>query len=312
MIEYRGASWLTEELSDGLTRMWRIDEVLHTERTAFQDVLVARTAHGVSLFCDQERQSTELTQLVYHEALTIPPVLLAERLDRCLVIGSSEGVACQLLVQCGARRVDHVDIDARAVDLCARYLPFGYSRLELDDAENGRGPIKVVYEDGYAFIENAVRAGRGYDVIIVDLPDASAEGTAQHDRLYGAQFLELCERALAPGGAMCTQAGCPTMWRNATLAQAWRKLTARFPTVTYFGSDEHEWAFLSARREELADPLSLMIERLATLAYRPVSIDGATLRGGSVVPVSVRTVGAPAAAPVKRWRRRPFGGPSPR
>src|SRR5690606_27097784 len=100
-----------EVIGAGLTRHWRVDAVRFEARTPYQHVLIADTAHGVTLFCDDERQSAEATQLVYHEALYLPAALLAARRDRVLVIGSSEGVVSQLAVAAGARVVDHVDID---------------------------------------------------------------------------------------------------------------------------------------------------------------------------------------------------------
>ncbi|GLX98350.1 hypothetical protein [Herbidospora sp. NBRC 101105] len=306
MITINGTTWVAEPIADGMERLWRVDEVIHSEITPFQTLDFARTAHGITLFANGERQSSEQTQEVYHEALTIPPVLLADRVDRCLVIGSSEGVACQMLVACGASRVDHVDIDEQAVRLCASRLPYGYTEKELAAAEGDDGPIHVHYEDGYAFVEAAVAAGRTWDVIIVDLPDETDDGQAQHDRLYSSTFLGLCARALAPGGVISTQAGCPTMWRQTTLRRSWHNFIAAFPTVVYFGSAAHEWAFISGRRDTVDRPHAVMGRRLRTLSYRPVSIDVRTLDAALVPPLEIR------GKYPKAWRRRPFGGPSPR
>ena len=112
-------------------------EVLFDEHTGYQRMLIGRTAQGVSLFCDDERQSTEESQLVYHEALMVPAMLLADRVRRVLIIGSSEGVASQLAVAFGATEVDHVDIDRVAVRTCAELLPYGYTPEELSAAEAG-------------------------------------------------------------------------------------------------------------------------------------------------------------------------------
>ena len=54
-----GAREVDEPLAEGMRRRWRIDEVLWRGRTDWQDMIVARTAQGVSLFCDGERQSTD-------------------------------------------------------------------------------------------------------------------------------------------------------------------------------------------------------------------------------------------------------------
>jgi len=278
--------WLDEPLGDGLLRRWRLDEVLWEGRTAYQRMLIGRTAHGVSLFCDDERQSAELSQLVYHEALLVPALLLADRVERVLVVGSSEGVVSQLAVAAGATTVDHVDIDRECVRRCAELLPYGYGVAELTAAERGDGPVRVHYADGWDYLHTT---GERYDVVVVDLPDErSADATAQHNRLYGTDFLRRCRDVLAAGGVLAAQAGCPTLWRNATLARSLARFAEVFAAVAYFGSDEHEWAFLFGRADAVADPTALMLERLASASYRPATIDAAALRGCSVVPHALR------------------------
>jgi len=276
---------LREPLGAGMERVWQIDEVLHEARTAYQRMLICRTAQGISLFCEDERQSTELSQLVYHEALMVPGFLLARQLDRVLIIGSSEGVASQLSVAAGAAHVDHVDIDQECVQACARLLPYGYTEAELAGAVAGRGPVRVHYADGYQWV---LDTDERYDLVVVDLPDEQAGVDAQHNRLYGADFLKQCKEILTEGGVVAAQAGCPTMWRNATLVDAWRRFTSVFESTVYFGSDEHEWAFLFGTAQPVTDHSGQMAARLATLPYRPVSIDPEALTGCTVPPRTVR------------------------
>lgn len=271
---------IVEPLGPGLHRVWDIDEVLVDTTTRYQHLVIARTAHGVTLFCDDDRQSAEHSQLVYHEALLVPALLLARRLDRVLVIGSSEGVVSQIALEAGASRVDHVDIDREAVELCARHLPYGYTEADL----RAGGPVRIHYADGREFVE---RSADRYDVIVVDLPDEHP-GPAQHNRLYAKEFLGHCLARLAPGGVVVSQAGCPTLWRNDTLVRSWHRFGSVFATTVYFGSAEHEWAFLTGLAEPVPDPAALMVERLAGLPYRPVTIDAATVRAGTVAPVSLR------------------------
>ncbi|MBX9979381.1 MAG: alanine racemase [Mycobacterium gordonae] len=275
------ARTLVEPLAPGLTRSWTLSEVLCDVRTRYQELVIGRTEQGVALFSDGERQSTEFSQLVYHEALLVPALLLAGRVERVLIVGSGEGVISQLAVAAGAGHVDHVDIDREAVRLCAEHLPYGYSTAELRRAEQGIGPITMHYRDGWDFVDGAPLS---YDVVVVDLPDERS-GSAQHNRLYDIDFLQRC-RAL--GRVVVDQAGCPTLWRNETLLSSWRRFRETFATVVYFGSDEHEWAFLSGLSEPVEDPVSLMSERLQSLAYRPLTIDGVSLIGATVPPKALR------------------------
>jgi spermidine synthase len=256
------------------------------------------------LFSDGERQSTEFSQLVYHEALLVPALLLADRIERVLVIGSGEGVVSQLAVAAGATRVDHVDIDPHAVRLCARLLPYGYTVDELRRAEQGLGPVTVHYGDGADFV---ARARGPYDVVVVDLPDERADGT-QHNRLYEVEFLRRCRDL---GGVVVVQAGCPTLWRNDTLHRSWQRFRETFGTVVYFGSAEHEWAFLSGTREKRDNPLDIMAARWETLRYRPRTIDAQTLRGCTVPPRALRVTESPPR-PRHRARTAPRPPSAPR
>jgi spermidine synthase len=279
---------IVEPLGPGLSRTWELGEVLFEARTPFQQVLIGRTSQGVSLFCDNERQSTEASQLTYHEALMLPTMLLARELKRVLVIGSSEGVASELAVAAGAETVDHVDIDEAAVKACAEHLPYGYTLRALEAAERGDGPVRMHYRDGWEFLAEAAARGDRYDVVAIDLPDENSDPEAQHNRLYGKDFLLRCAELLAEGGVVGCQAGCPTLWRNETLLTAWERFQAAFGTVVYYGSDEHEWAFLSGRRDRVEDPLSLLCRRLSEIPGTPSTLDEAALRGGTVPPYSVR------------------------
>jgi spermidine synthase len=275
-----------EPLGPGLTRTWDVDEVLWSARTGFQDVLIGRTAQGVSLFCDGERQSTEASQLVYHEALLVPALLLAGRVREVLVIGSSEGVVSELAVAAGATRVDHVDIDTECVRACARLLPYGYTDAGLAEAESGAGVVSVHYADGWEFLRGTERR---YDVVVIDLPDERPDDPeAQHNRLYGVEFLRLAASVLAPGGVVTGQVGCATLWRNATLRTALGRWSEVFGTVVHYGSDEHEWSFLTGSPAPLADPVARMTGALAGLRYRPETVDAEALRRGAVLPHSLR------------------------
>jgi spermidine synthase len=275
-------------MGPGLSRLWYISDVLFEDRTKYQDVLIGRSAQGVSLFCDNERQSTEASQLVYHEALLVPAMLLAGQVRRVLVIGSSEGVVSELAVAEGAEVVDHVDIDEATVRACAEYLPYGYTLASLAAAERGNGPVRMHYRDGFAFLAEAINRGDRYDVIVIDLPDENMDSTAQHNRLYGNDFLSDCAGLLTENGVVTCQAGCPTMWRNETLLASWRRFHDAFGTVVYYGSDEHEWAFLTGHSERLPDPISLMTQRLRQIRRLPSTIDEQALRGCTVPPLTVR------------------------
>lgn len=281
---------VTEPISEDLSRRWRLGRVHHVAHTGFQKVVVADTAHGVTLFCDDERQSTEHTQLTYHEALVWPGALLARRLERVLIVGSSEGVASEMAVAAGATHVDHVDIDTEAVRICAEYLPYGYTPQSLAAAERGDGPVRLHYADGGQYVLDSTEH---WDLIIVDLPDERPdEPDAQINRLYEEDFVRSCADRLTEGGVLVFQAGSPAVWRDATLKAAWQRFTSVFGETggrgVYIGCEEHEWAFLAGVREPMDDPGEVAASRLAAMPHRPQMWDEVSLRHRLVAPLSLR------------------------
>ncbi|EHR48760.1 spermidine synthase [Saccharomonospora marina XMU15] len=279
---------LIEPLVPGLAQVWELPEVLWEGDTEYQHAVIAKTSQGISLFCDNDPQSTELAQLHYHEALFVPALLLARRVDRVLAIGSSEGVISQLAVAAGATHVDHVDIDAEVVQRCAEHLPYGYTPEELDRAVRGEGPVRMHYADGWEFVRRAAESGgERYDIIVADLP-GEREDASQHNRLFGTEFLRHCRAALTEGGVVSSQVGCPTLWLNAMLRRAWGRFSDIFDTVAYYGSDEFDWGFLFGRADHVENPTGHMIERLPGLAYQPATLDAEALVANSVLPYSIR------------------------
>ncbi|MFC9896337.1 adenosylmethionine decarboxylase [Nocardia sp. NPDC127579] len=282
-----GAEKINEPVGAGLTRVWDLRKIIVDTHTPFQHMVIAETDQGVSLFSDEDRQSTEFSQLTYHEAMLVPGYALAEKLERVLIVGSGEGVASQMSAAAGASLVDHVDIDQLEVELCAKHLPYGYSETELAAAVAHDGPIKLHYADGWDFLADAAAAGTRYDMIVIDLPDERVED-AQHNRLYEDEFLQRCKSLLAEGGVLAVQAGCQTMWRNETLKRSWDRFHTLFDTVVPYASDEHEWTFLFGVAKPIADPVAQMTERLATLPYRPQTLDARALLRGSIEPFALR------------------------
>ncbi|MEV4116952.1 spermidine synthase [Nonomuraea sp. NPDC049695] len=284
-------SSVTEVLASGLTRRWEIDP-LFAARTTYQQMLIGRTAQGVTLFCgdddsNMERQSAELSQLTYHEALIVPPLALASQLFRVLIIGSSEGVATQIALQAGAAHVDHVDIDLECVEACAEHLPYGYSPADVQAALAKTGRAHLHAQDGHRFVQERLVDGTRYDVIVIDLPDESPGSDAQHNRLYAVDFLMSCKDLLAPGGVVSTQAGCPTLWRQKTLRTSLDRFKTLFPSVLCFSSWEHEWAFVTSSPDASRSLPAELQQRLPHLAYQPRTMDAASVASAVVLPYHV-------------------------
>ncbi|MGR3910828.1 adenosylmethionine decarboxylase [Burkholderia sp. SR8] len=279
---------IEEQLSSGLARVWEIEEVVAAERTAYQDVLIARTAHGMTLFCNRERQSSELTQLIYHEGQFIPAALLAGQRKRVLVIGSSEGVVVQLALWCGAEHVVHVDIDRRCVDLCAEHLPYGYSKRDVERYEKGTDAVHLLFEDGSAAVDRLRAENQRFDIVVMDLPDEELDSDQRHNRLYQRKFLEDLRDLLEPNGVVISQAGCASFWRNQTLAHTFQRFSDTFSNAVYFELTEQDWVWVIGCNAATPDPVATMQHTLKTLPYTPHFIDSNLIAAATVLPLGLR------------------------
>ncbi|RCW47007.1 spermidine synthase [Halopolyspora algeriensis] len=294
VIDVTDARWLREPIRDDVMDLWWLGEVLHESRTPYQHLLVARTRLGTTLFCDHNPQSAECGQLAFHEAELVPAMLLAERVRSVLVIGCSEGTVCQLAEEAGAERIDHVDIDPDCVRVCARHLPYGYTPEEAEAAERGAGPVRLHYGDGDRFVQQALRSGTRYDLVVLDLPEEQDDPGAQHNVLYGSEFLTSCRELLAPGGVVSTHVSRPYLSvpmpdSTESLARPWRRFGEIFGTRVYFRSDEQPWAaIMLGRAEAVDDPVQHMRETLAELPYRPRTLDAPALLSATRLPAVLR------------------------
>lgn len=278
---------VTEEIAAGLYREWKLDEVIVQAQTAFQNMLIGRTAQGLSLFCNGERQSTDFSQRIYHEGQILPAALMAGTIDRALIIGSSEGVVSQMAEQLGAQEIVHVDIDEECVRLCARHLPYGYTLEDVEAALAGFGPIKLVFQDGYEYVRAASARGEKFDIVVMDLPDEQL-GEAQQNRLYDTAFLVTIASLLTPEGAFINQAGSTTYWRNETLWRSVRRMRSVFKTVVFFEMEEQDWAWIVGANFLCDDITARMRARLPVLKLKPEFIDEVSIPKATTLPMSIR------------------------
>ncbi|MFZ8812051.1 MAG: spermidine synthase, partial [Pyrobaculum sp.] len=102
------------------------------------------------------------------------------------------------------QRAVMVDIDGDVVELSRRYLP------EMHQGSFDDPRARVVIEDGFVYVENALKAGEKYDgekydVVIIDATDPFSSHIAK--RLYAPEFFQKIRLILRDDGVVVTQAG---------------------------------------------------------------------------------------------------------
>ncbi len=276
-----------EPIGNGVQRVWDLEEVIYHKHTPFQEMIIAKTAQGISLFCNNERQSVEESQIIYHEGQIIPAALFCGKIDKVLIVGSSEGVISQMAVELGAKKVVHVDIDKECVAACAKYLPYGYSPSDVKTALEKDGPIELIIGDGYQYIDDAIERNEKYDIVVLDLPDEQYE-MAQQNRLYSIKFNKKIAKILTPEGVFISQAGCSTYWRNETLKKSVERFNSSFKTTVFFEMEEQNWVWLIGANFPCDDISGRMSKKLEKLSYQPKFIDKMSILKSTIIPVSLR------------------------
>ena len=117
-----------------------------------------------------------------------------------LILGGGEGATLREALKHGTvKRAVMVDIDRDVVELSRAYLPQMHQGA-FDDPR-----AKVVIQDGFVYVEEAIKAGDKYDVIIMDLTDPYSSDIAK--QLYTREFFAKIRRILNDDGVVVTQAG---------------------------------------------------------------------------------------------------------
>ena len=84
--------WLTEESSEGLRLSLKVTDVLHRDRTKWQDILVVDTPeYGRALMLDGAFQLTERDEFTYSEMMAHVPLCSHPDPKRVLIVGSGTG-----------------------------------------------------------------------------------------------------------------------------------------------------------------------------------------------------------------------------
>ncbi len=186
-------------------RLYR-DEIVYTEETTYQRMVITRWRDDIRLYLDGHLQFSSVDEYRYHEALVHPAMASAERRAAVLILGGGDGCAArEALKYPDVVRVDLVDIDPAVTDL--------FSKQPMLLAINGRAlldpTVRVHNRDALNYLRETARR---YDVILIDLPDPS---TANLGKLYSQSFYRLVGRRLAAGGAVAVQATSPFRSREA-------------------------------------------------------------------------------------------------
>ncbi len=189
--------WVKEVFQDNVSLGFRVEEVLFSEKSKYQQVdIVKTTGHGKMLLNDGMVMLSEKDEFVYHEMIAHVPIFSHPNPDKILIIGGGDGgTAREVLKHKNVRKVTLVEIDELVVNACKKHLP-KLSKSFEDPKMN------LLIDDGVKFVNETKEK---FDIILVDSTDPVGPATP----LFNREFYESASKILNDDGILISQAESP-------------------------------------------------------------------------------------------------------
>src|SRR5262249_16624541 len=151
---------------------------------------------------DGDLQFDSRDEQIYHEALALPALALAQRRSgdrlRALICGGGDGlVARELLKSQAVAYIDLGDYDAAILDLARDEL------RALNEGSLNHLCVHIHTQDAWDFVAQALQKGRRYDLIISDLTVPQDSAAA---RMHSVEWYDLLRQLLGTHGLLAANA----------------------------------------------------------------------------------------------------------
>jgi spermidine synthase len=227
-----------------------VDNVLYSETSAYQRVVVTSGKAGVRLFLNGNLQFHSRDEYRYHEALVHPAMAAHGAPRQVLVLGGGDGLAVrEVLKYPSVEQVTLVELDPHMTRLFSTQPLL--RKLNADALSSPK--LRIVNTDAFTWLEQHADA---FDVIVIDFPDPTNFAIG---KLYTSSFYKLIDQHLNAGGYAAVQTTSPLVARRSfwtvatTLESVGLTVTPYHAHVPSFG----EWGFLLAGRRPYRLPTEL-------------------------------------------------------
>lgn len=256
--------WVKESQTEDMTIAFRIKQILHEEKTNYQQLAVVDTyTYGRMLFLDNCVMTSVKDEFVYHEMISLVALNTHPSPENVLIIGGGDGGTVREVIKFPrVKKATLVEIDPRVIEASRQYFP-EISVAIKEESED----VKVIIDDGIKYVQENKNK---FDIILIDSTDpvGPAEG------LFSKEFYQNVFEALKPDGIMVAQTESPFV--NADIIKkVYGDLNQVFPLVRLYLANVPTypsglWSFTLASK--MHDPLKVNaadIKDTRTRYYNP-------------------------------------------
>ncbi len=223
------------------------DEIIYTETTPYQRIVLTRWQDDIRLFLNGNLQFSSRDEYRYHEALVHPALQAVKQPRKVLVLGGGDGLAVrEILKHPSIEHITLVDLDPGMTALFSR-LPL-LRALNHDALHSPK--LEIVNGDAFLWLE---KNDEFFDFIVVDFPDPT---NFTLGKLYTNTFYRLLEKHLSQHGLTVIQATSPLYARQSfwcivnTIKSVGLQATPYHALVPSFG----EWGYIIASHQPYIQP----------------------------------------------------------
>ncbi|MCP5006990.1 MAG: polyamine aminopropyltransferase [Planctomycetes bacterium] len=258
--------WIYDYFNQFEIHKHAIKGTLYHGESEIQEIVVAESeCYGRCLILDNEFQSAELDEYVYHESLVQPALILHPAPEKIAIIGGGEGAALrEVLRHRSVKKAMMVDIDEKVVECSREYLPSFHAGAFSDER------TVLLFGDGRKFL---AESDEKFDAIIIDIT-CPLEGGPSY-KLFTREFYEVVKNRLTPQGVFAIQASTTSPIASYTYSVLNRTLkevfTNVFPYAAYVPFFAMLWGFSLAT--DNLDPTLLSREEIDRRINERVSGD---------------------------------------
>ena len=216
--------WLFENHTPGYGVAWKIKQIIHSEKTAYQQLDIVDTVEwGKTLVLDGNVQTTEKDEFMYHEMMVHVALNSKPDVKQVLIVGGGDGGVLKELVKYEQiQGIDLVEIDERVVKNSQQYFPVFAAAFQ-----DPRLVLRI--EDAIEYVKTS---DKKYDLVIIDSSDPIGPAVG----LYSLDFYQNISRILAEDGMMIAQSESPIFYQE-IFQSIYQNINAVYPiTRVYLGA----------------------------------------------------------------------------